>query len=89
MALENKRMPRLFIEHAATGIYFKVIQTGTLQTGDKVTVIYQDPSKLSVKSLVQAYFDKNFIDSRKIMQQASEIAALSDEWREKVLSRLK
>ncbi len=88
IALENKLMPKLFIAHASTGIYFKVIQTGSLSAGDKVQVCYQHPSKLSVKTLFQAYFDPEFIDAKKVMQQASKVKALSDEWREKVLKRL-
>lgn len=88
IALDEKSMPKRFVEHAATGIYFKVLQSGALKAGDQVTVIHTHPSKLSVKTLFQAYFDKKFIDAEQVMEQASEIAALSDEWREKVNARL-
>jgi len=88
IALANKHMPKLFIEHAATGIYFKVIQAGELQTGNQVDIIYQHPEKLAVKTLFNAYFDKQFIDAHSVMQRANKIDALSDEWREKVSARL-
>ena len=88
IALELKTMPKLFIAHAATGIYFKVIQTGLIKSGDNVTVIYQHPTKLSVKTLFKAYFDKDFNDAKAVMKRAASIEQLSDEWREKVLGRL-
>ncbi len=88
IALDDNSMPKNFIQHAATGIYFKVLQVGALKAGDKVELIHQHPSKLPVKTLFKAYFDKDFIDAKKVMKHASEIAELSDEWREKVIVRL-
>jgi len=88
IALELKTMPKLFITHAGTGIYFKVLQAGTIQSGDSVEVIYQHPAKLSVKTLFQAYFEKDFINALEVMKQANAIAELSDEWRAKVITRL-
>ncbi|MDB2705652.1 MOSC domain-containing protein [Pseudomonadota bacterium] len=88
IALDDNSMPKRFIQHAATGIYFKVLQVGTLKAGDRVELIQQHPSKLPVKTLFKAYFDKDFIGAEQVMKQASEIVALSDEWREKVLDRL-
>jgi len=88
IALDDNSMPKRFVQHAATGIYFKVLQAGALKAGDKVDLIKQHPSKLSVKTLFKAYFDKDFIGAEKVMKQASEIRALSDEWREKLIARL-
>ena len=81
-------MPKLFIHHGHTGIYFKVLQTGSVKTGTTVERIYQHPKKLTVKTLFKAYFDPDFIGAYKIMKIASEIDELSEEWREKVLARL-
>jgi MOSC domain-containing protein YiiM len=88
IALNDNSMPKRFVQHAATGIYFKVLQTGTLQAGDKVEHIFHHPEKLPVKTLFQAYFDKDFIGAETVMKRASQIVELSDEWREKVISRL-
>jgi MOSC domain-containing protein YiiM len=88
IALGDKIMPKRFINHACTGIYFKVLQQGALQSGNKVTVIYQHPAKLSVKRLFEAYFNKSFVDPKSVMLIADEIDQLSDEWKQKVQSRL-
>ena len=81
-------MPKLFLQHGHTGIYFKVLQTGSIKTGNTVERIYQHPKKLAVKTLFKAYFDPDFIGAYRVMQIASEIDELSQEWREKVLARL-
>ncbi|MDC9725545.1 MAG: MOSC domain-containing protein [Gammaproteobacteria bacterium] len=88
IAFALNTMPKLFIQHGHTGIYFKVLQAGTIKAGDQVERIYQHPKKLAVKTLFNAYFDDDFVDADKVMKLASEIHQLSDEWREKVIARL-
>ena len=88
IAMDLRTMPKLFIEQANTGIYFRIIQSGTISTGQKVDLIHQHPEQLSVQQLFKAYFDKTFLGADKVMQQAETIPQLSTEWRNKVLSRL-
>lgn len=88
IALDQASMPKQFIEHGATGIYFRVISTGYIQHGDEVELIYRHPEQLSVHSLFNAYFDKSYSNADHIFRRANTIAALSDEWRQKVESRL-
>lgn len=88
MVMGLRTMPKLFIEHAATGIYFRILKAGTISVGQKVELIYQHPAQLTVQHLFAAYFDKEFVGANKVMQQAENIPQLSSEWREKVLSRL-
>ena len=87
-ALQLKTMPKQFIQHGHTGIYFKVLQMGEVKTGDTVERIYKQPKQLSVKMLFKAYFDLDFENARDVMVIAESITALSDEWREKVVARL-
>jgi len=87
IALEMKEMPKLFVQHGATGIYFRVLQAGTINTNSEIKLVYQHPKQLSIYSLFNAYFDKNFIGSTAVMALAAEIPQLSNEWREKVLVR--
>lgn len=89
IAFSLNAMPALFIQHASTGIYFRVLQTGSITNGDIVSVIHQHPKRLAVQHLFKAYFDKSFANSEEIMRLASDIPQLSDEWRQKVQSRLK
>jgi MOSC domain-containing protein YiiM len=88
IALDQKDMPKRFVQHGATGIYFRVIQQGTISVNDSVRTVYSHPEKLTVQTLFNAYFDKSFENPREIMQRAANIAELSTEWREKVESRL-
>ena len=88
IALDNTAMPKLFVQNGATGIYFRVLQAGAISVGDQLKVIYHHPKQLSVQTLFKAYFDKDFVNSGEIMALAASIDELSNEWREKVLSRL-
>ncbi|OUR72010.1 molybdenum cofactor biosysynthesis protein [Methylophaga sp. 41_12_T18] len=89
MVMGLPTMPKLFIEHAHTGIYFRIIQAGTVESGQTVERILAHPEQLSVQTLFKAYFNKQFVGADKVMQQAETIGQLSTEWRQKVLSRLK
>ncbi len=90
IAFERDDMPRLFVEQAATGIYFRVIETGSVAAGDTVTLAEPHPTELSVQRLFRAYFDKSLPENEKtpVLKQALEIDALSHEWREKLEKRL-
>lgn len=90
IAFQRDDMPRLFVAQAATGIYFRVIETGSVAAGDTVTLAEPHPTKLSVQRLFRAYFDKSLPGNEKssVLEQALEIDALSHEWREKLEKRL-
>lgn len=88
IALNLNAMPKLFVQHGATGIYFRVLQAGVISVGDQLEIIFQHPKKLAVQTLFKAYFDKDFFNSGEIMALAASIEQLSNEWREKVLSRI-
>ncbi len=90
IAFKRDDMPRLFVEHAATGIYFRVIEAGSVAAGDTVTVVEPHPAKLTVQRVFRAYFDKSLPDNEKtpVIKQALTIDALSQEWREKLEKRL-
>ena len=88
IAVNNKKMPRLFIENFATGIYLRVLQEGFIEMGNKVELIKEGKFKVSIKSLFRAYFDKNYQASRSVMETAVLIPELSFEWSKKLSVRL-
>lgn len=90
LAFQREDMPRLFVAHAATGIYFRVIKTGTVTAGDSVSVLAAHPQQLTVQRLFRAYFDKTLPEEEKlpVLRQALSIDALSTEWRDKLENRL-
>lgn len=88
IAVNSKTMPKLFTQNFETGVYFRVLQEGSITAGDQVSVTQQDPSKISIKALFQAYFDKKFKGSQDIFERALLIPALADEWRNHLSARL-
>jgi len=88
IALEQKDMPKRFIQHGATGIYFRVIQQGTISVHDSVKTVFSHPERLTVQTLFNAYFDKTFENPQAVMQRAANIIELSQEWKDKVKTRL-
>lgn len=90
MAFGLDTMPRLFVENAATGIYFRVIKTGTVAAGDMVTRTFRHPDNVTVHALFRAYFDKHLLieEKKETLKKALVIHALSTEWRDKIEARL-
>lgn len=90
LAFEREDMPRLFVKNAATGIYFRVLETGSVAEGDEVSIAKAHPDKLSVQRLFRAYFDKSLPENEKtpVLEQALKIDALSVEWRQQLQDRL-
>lgn len=88
MALNNKKLPKLFIQNFATGVYFRVVERGNVTTGDEIKLVKPVDHKVSVRTLFKAFFDKNFENREEIYQQAVDVPELANEWREKLVKRL-
>lgn len=88
LAIGLAAMAKQFLQHGRTGIYLRVIESGSIKAGDVVTVIKQQPQQLPVKTLLNAYYNADFIGAKAVMQTAAGIAELSAEWQNKVLTRL-
>ena len=87
ISFEFKEMSMLnnFISYAHTGVYFRVIQTGTMTSNSPVEVIYKHPDKITVKNLFRAYFDSQFPDQENVMRTAIAIPELAEAWRSKIV----
>lgn len=88
IAVNSKTMPKLFTQNFETGVYFRVLQEGAITAGDLVSVTKRDPSKISIKVLFQAYFDKTFKGQADIFERALLIPTLANEWRNHLSARL-
>ena len=88
IAVNNKKMPKLFMKNFETGVYLRVINEGEVEAGDDVVVAYKDPSQISIKRLFQAYYDKTFDRPLEVFEQALLVPALADEWRQHLSMRL-
>lgn len=88
IALNNKNAPKLFTQHYATGVYFRVLEPGITKTGDVVSVEKKSTHDISIKRLFQAYFDKEYVGSEQILSEALALNELAPEWKEKLIKRL-
>lgn len=85
---KNVAMLNKFIDYAHTGVYFRVIQPGTIEAGSELQLIYKHPANITIKDLFLAHFDSQFADQEKVMRQAVELPELAESWRAKVSDRL-
>ena len=88
IALNNDKAPSLYSKHGATGIYFRVIESGFIAPDDEVKVVKKMADGVTVKSLFAAYYDRHFEDAIKVLETVICVDALADEWRAKVTKRL-
>ena len=68
-----------FLDSRRTGFYARVIQEGSLEAGDAVTVRQRDPQRLSVHELTEIYAAKE--PDRVQIERVLSVQALSASWR--------
>jgi MOSC domain-containing protein YiiM len=71
---------RQFMASGRPGIYFKVLEEGEVETGDKIRIIRKDKSNVTVKDIVRLYITRDHIDVE-TMRRATKIRALPEGWR--------
>jgi MOSC domain-containing protein YiiM len=88
ISFEFKEMSMLnsFIAYAHTGVYFRVIQAGTMTKNSPVEVIYKHPDNITVKNLFRAYFDSKFPNQEQVIRTAISIPELAEAWRSKMVT---
>ena len=69
-----------FMASRRPGIYFKVLQEGEVETGDKIKIIGRDKNNVTVKDIVRLYIRDNDEDIE-TMRRATKIEALPEGWR--------
>jgi MOSC domain-containing protein YiiM len=90
ISFEFGQIPMLnnFIDYGHTGVYFRVIQEGSIEAGSEVKLIYKHPENVTIYSLFKVHFDSKFPNQEQIMRQAVDMPELADNWRTKVKERL-
>jgi len=90
ISFEFKHPPMLnsFIDHAHTGVYFRVLQAGTITANQPVELIEKHPENLTVKDLFRAHFDSQFDRQEQVMRQSVEIPELAEAWKSKMRDKL-
>ncbi|HEX5193786.1 MAG TPA: MOSC and FAD-binding oxidoreductase domain-containing protein [Solirubrobacteraceae bacterium] len=77
--LDDPRMPSLLVAHHRPGFYFRVLREGEVQAGDEIVLVQQGPERLSVAETDALLYLPN--KSRRTLQRALRIPALSEGWR--------
>lgn len=88
IALRNTRAPKLFTKSFRTGVYFRVVEEGTLNSGDDVLRHLSAPNSVSIETLFQAYFDKSYEGAESVFVEALKLDGLAPEWKEKLVKRV-
>ncbi len=89
MAFNNKQAPKLFIQNFHTGVYFRVLEEGLVNTEDELSIEQKHPNSVTVKTLFQTYFDKNSDNAESILLKAYAMPELSSEWKNDIRQKLK
>ncbi len=84
IALGDERAPALFTLHFHTGVYFRVLEAGTIEAGDPLTLERAHPAALSVQALFRARHDRKSAGREDILHLAAGITELAPEWQEHV-----
>ncbi|MFV8818547.1 MOSC domain-containing protein [Haliea sp. E17] len=84
IALGDERAPALFTLHFHTGVYFRVLEAGTIRAGDELVLERPHPSALSVHALFRAKHDRNSSGREQVLRSALEIEELAPEWQAQV-----
>jgi MOSC domain-containing protein YiiM len=71
---------RRFMASGRPGIYFKVLQEGQVEAGDKIKIIRKDENNVTVKDIVRLYVGDNDEDIE-TMRRATKIEALPEGWK--------
>jgi MOSC domain-containing protein YiiM len=71
---------RQFMASGRPGIYFKVLEEGEVEAGDKIRIIRKDKNNVTVKDIVRLYITRDQIDIE-AMRRATKIRALPEGWR--------
>jgi MOSC domain-containing protein YiiM len=71
---------RRFMASGRPGIYFKVLQEGQIEAGDKINIIRKDENNVTVKDIVRLYI-RDDAEDFETMRRATKIEALPEGWR--------
>jgi MOSC domain-containing protein YiiM len=74
-------MPKRFMEAERWGIYFRVLEEGTVEAGDAIEFINRDPQAFSVADLASILSNP---DAQKI-ERALAISSLTEGWRNSLI----
>jgi MOSC domain-containing protein YiiM len=84
--MNSRDFPKMFSQSGLLGSYFRVIQQGSIETGDQIEKVHSEENSMSLKEIASVLFvDIKNID---LMKKALDIKPLTEEIKEKFRERL-
>jgi MOSC domain-containing protein YiiM len=80
---------RRFLASGRPGIYFRVLEEGEVQTGDKIEITKRDKNNVTVKDIVRLYVDSDDTGNIETMRRAIKISSLPEGWRQEFKQNIK
>ncbi len=74
-----------FLDSEKTGIYFKVVKSGQIGSGDQIQLIAKDPNNITIQDIVRLYKNKA---SQEIMERAIKLHHLPQKWKSQFVEKL-
>ncbi len=87
VALDDERAPALFTQYFHTGVYFRVLEEGTLKQGDQCERVLCHPAGLSVHALFRAFYDWDYSERNTLLAGANQLEVLAPEWQHMLRTR--
>lgn len=75
-----------FMQARRTGFYFKVLEEGSIQSGDTIEKLSVDGHGLTINDVVLLYSTER--KNKELLQKAISAASLPDDWREFFVKRI-
>jgi MOSC domain-containing protein YiiM len=83
---QREDMANRFLHSHRSGIYFGVVEEGTVQAGDRFELLSSDPQRLKVADVTRLYStDKNNVE---LLEKAVATSALPEKWKDHFNHRL-
>jgi ferredoxin-NADP reductase/MOSC domain-containing protein YiiM/ferredoxin len=76
--MNEPAMPTLLVAHHRPGFYFRVLEEGPVQAGDKIEKVADGPGQLTVADIDALLYLPN--KSRALLERALRVPALSEGW---------
>jgi len=89
LRFNDTSMQRRFTEAARPGFYLKVVETGTIASGDAVSAVQRCDDSVNVKEMFQAYCNPRSGDSRDILERALKAPDLDPDFVSNIHKRLR
>ena len=78
-------MVKRFAESDTSGFYFAVLEEGTLQAGDSISIVERDPAAVSVADINHLYYKQSH--DPELLARAVALEALPPSWRDYLSGR--